>query len=321
LILAKIAKSLKTSVENLLKIMVMASNFEQFRGENPHKNESSAQEGAGQGLSLEKKAELQERTYFPNNLRAADLLMREILKRTTPKEEAELDGYFIFRDNLRAADLLKSGILGQTTEEELIQHKNQHGKFSPEVNSLWDKVKARDSNVEKVDMSQGKAIKVSPEDDEKIIWTHGLGGCYACLVFTEHTDGTRNAILTHYPETQIHQNLEQLRELIGQSKKMKEASTKQVVLMAPGEWVQNPTTKEWFLRVKNQQIADLLTLAVQVELECGVYVKLEPYSEMLDIDKKDQGTLLVYVPPVGKGEAHYRTWFSGGTLGTQEPKN
>ena len=36
--------------------------------------------------------------------------------------------------------------------------------------------------------------------------------------------------------------------------------------------------------------------------------------------EKDQGTLLVYIPPTGKGEARYRTWFSGGTLGKPEPK-
>jgi len=170
-------------------------------------------------------------------------------------------------------------------------------------------------------MSQGKAIKVSPEDDEKIIWTHGLGGCYACLIFTEHTDGTRNAILTHYPETEIHQNLEQLRELIDQSEKMKEASIKQVVLMVPGEWVKDPITNEYSFRVQDQQTADLLALAVKAKLGSEVEVKLVPYSVSQMEGKKDEGIFLVYIPPKGKGVVRYRTWFSGGTLGTQEPKN
>ena len=170
-------------------------------------------------------------------------------------------------------------------------------------------------------MSQGKAIKVSPEDDEKIIWTHGLGGCYACLIFTEHTDGTRNAILTHYPETEIHQNLEQLRELIDQSEKMKEASIKQVVLMVPGEWVKDPITNEYSFRVQDQQTASLLALAVKAKLGSEVEVRLVPYSVSQMEGKKDEGIFLVYVPPKGKGVVRYRTWFSGGTLGTQEPKN
>ena len=153
-------------------------NFEQSYTRNPRKDELWARKIAGQELS--------------------------------PQEEAELHGYNIFPDNPEAANLLMRGVLGLSmTEEEkaklekYFQRKNQHEKFSPEVNYLWDRVEAGDRNVEQVDMSQGKALEVSPADDEKIIWTYGLGGCYACLVFTEHPDGTRNAVLTHYPETEI----------------------------------------------------------------------------------------------------------------------
>ena len=152
----------------------MANNFEQSHRGNPHENESSAQEGARQGLSREEKAELQGNIFFRDNPIAADILTRSILGRTTPEEEAKLDGYFIFRDNPTAADLLTRLFLEKITEkerkelEEYFQEYFQRKKFSPEVNSLWDKVKARDPNVEQVDMSQGKALKFSPGDDEKI---------------------------------------------------------------------------------------------------------------------------------------------------------
>jgi hypothetical protein len=170
-------------------------------------------------------------------------------------------------------------------------------------------------------MSQGKAIEVSPEDNEKIIWTFGLAGCYACLVFTEHPDGTRNAVLTHYPPTEIPQNLTTLQELIGQSEKMKGASIKQIVLVVPGEWVKDPITNKCSLRVKDQQAANFLALAVQAKLGFEVEVRLEPYFvDQMEV-KKDEGTFLVYVPPKGKGVVRYRTWFSHGTLGTQELKN
>ena len=153
-------------------------NFEQSYTRNPRKDELWARKIAGQELS--------------------------------PQEEAELHGYNIFPDNPEAANLLMRGVLGLSmTEEEkaklekYFQRKNQHEKFSPEVNYLWDRVEAGDPNVKQVDMSQGKALEVSPGNDKKTIWTYGLGGCYACLVFTEHPDGTRNAVLTHYPETEI----------------------------------------------------------------------------------------------------------------------
>lgn len=199
--------------------------------------------------------------------------------------------------------------------EKYFQLKDQYERFSPEVISLWDKVEAGDPNVEQVEMSQGKAIEVSPKDNEKIIWTFGLAGCYACLLFTEHPDGTRNAVLTHYPPTEILQNSKTLQELIGQSKKMKGASIKQIVLVVPGEWVKDPITNKYSLRVQNQQTADFLALAVQAELD-EVEVRLEPYSVVQMEGRKDEGTFLVYVPPKGKGVVRYRTWFSHGTLGT-----
>lgn len=251
------------------------------------------------------------------------LLAKQREGRLSREEAAELHGILTFPDDPRAAELLSKDVLGQTSKEE----KKELGKysrlqqFSPEVNALWDKVEAGDPNVEQVTMSQGKAIEVSPADKEKIIWTYGLGGCYGCLVFTEHPDGTRNAVLTHYPPTEISQNLAKLRELIGKSVKMREATTKRTVLvMAAGEWIQDPTTKRYSLRVRDQQTADLLVLAVKAELGDEVEVKLEPYDETQIDGEKDQGILIVYNPPAGKGEARYRTWFSGGILSKQGTK-
>ena len=265
------------------------SGFSQER--NPRKDELLARQREGQELSREEAAELQGIFAFPDNPRGASLLMRDVLEQTNEEEKTELRKHF------------------------------QRKQFSPEVNALWDKVEAGDPNVEQVAMSQGKAIKISATDPEKIIWTYGLGGCYGCLVYTEHPDGTRNAVLTHYPPTEISQDLSKLRELIGQSVKMREATIKQTVLvMAAGEWVQDPSTKKGSFKVRDRQTADLLVLAVQAELGTGVDVKLEPYSETQMAGEKDQGTLLVYIPPSGKGEARYKTWFSGGRLGKQEPK-
>lgn len=258
------------------------------------------------------------------NPRKSELLARQREGHELPrKEAAELQGLIAFSENQRGANLLMKDVLGQITKEEKKELKKhfQRKRFSPEINTLWDKVEAGDPNVKQVAMSQGKAIEVSQADPEKIIWTYGLGGCYGCLVYTEHPDGTRNAVLTHYPPTEISQDLTKLRELIGQNIKMKEAATKQTVLvMAAGEWVQDPATKSNSFRVRDQQTADLLALAVQTELGAGVDVKLEPYSETQMIGEKDQGTLLVHVPPSGKGEARYRTWFSSGALKKQEPE-
>jgi len=157
-------------------------------------------------------------------------------------------------------------------------------------------------------------------DQEKIIWTYGLAGCFACLVYTEHPDGTRNAVLTHYPPTEISQNLGKLNELIKPNIKMKEATKQTVLVMAAGEWFQDPVTNEYSFRIQDQQTANLLALTVEAELGAGVSVNLVPYPLYLFEGQKDTGTLLVRIPPKEKGEARFKTWFSGGTLGKPEQK-
>jgi len=66
-------------------------------------------------------------------------------------------------------------------------------------------------------------------------------------------------------------------------------------------------------KIQDQQKADMLITAIQTELGQDVEVKLEPYSAQQDAITKDQGSLIVRVPP--KGQATYRTWFSQGQLG------
>ncbi len=48
--------------------------------------------------------------------------------------------------------------------------------------------------------------------------------------------------------------------------------------MAVGEWVQDPTNNKFFFRIRDQQTADLLVLAVQAKLGSGVDVKLRALS-------------------------------------------
>lgn len=252
------------------------------------------------------------------NPRKEELLAKQREGQELSREEAaELQGIFDFPDNPRGADLLKRHALGQTTsdeDEELKKH-FQRGKFSPEVNALLDRVEAGDSNVKQVARNEGKAIEVTTVDDEKIICTHGLGCCNSVLVYTEHPDGTRNAVLTHYyPDSdKTLQSLLQLKRLIDKNPKMRDADAtiiKQIVLFMPG-----------LFKVKDQKTANLLALEVQAQLGAGVVdIKLDPYPEFDIVGKKDQGALIAYIPPKGKGEARYRTWFSDGTLGKQEVK-
>lgn len=87
------------------------------------------------------------------------------------------------------------------------------------------------------------------------------------------------------------------------------------MLALPGEWIQNPETKRYEMKTKDQQAVDALTLAIQAKLGIDIEIKLEPYSEeMMSAGEKDQGILVVYVPPTGKGDVRYQTWYSAGKL-------
>ena len=260
----------------------------------------------------------------PENARQKELQSR--YGNLSEEEKAELTGLNVFPDNPRGAELRKKealGLIGNEEKEELrrlYQLKTRQEKNSPDIQKLWERVEGNDPNVAQVDMSNGKAVEISPTEAEKVIWTFGLGGCYGSVVFTEHEDGTRNCVLTHYPPTELSVNMAKLGDLINTSEKMKAAKTKKAVLALPGEWIQNPETKKYEMRTKNQQAVDALTIVIQAKLGTDVEIKLEPYSEMISAGEKDQGTLVVYIPPSGKGDVRYQTWYGAGKL-TEESES
>lgn len=245
----------------------------------------------------------------------------------TDEEKAELMGLNVFPDNPRGAELRKKEALGLINDEEkeelrrLYQLKIRQENNTPAVQKLWKRVEANDPNVERVDMDHGKSIEITPTDDEKVIWTFGLMGCYGSVVFTEHEDGTRDCVLTHYSPTKLSVNIRKLGDLINTSERMKTAQKRKALLVLPGEWIQNSKTKKYEMKTKNQQAVDVLTLAIQEKLGTDIEIKLEPYSEIINMGEKDQGTLIVYVPPAGKGDVRYQTWYGAGKLTEKsEPK-
>lgn len=138
-----------------------------------------------------------------------------------------------FPDNPRAAELKEKEVLGLINDAEkeklkrLYQLNTRQEKNTPAVQTLlWERVETNDPNVVQVDMGNGKSVEVTPTDDEKVIWTFGLGGCYCSVIFTEHEDGTRDCVLTHYPPTELSVNMGKLGNLINASERMKTAKTK-----------------------------------------------------------------------------------------------
>ena len=68
------------------------------------------------------------------------------------------------------------------------------------------------------------------------------------------------------------------------------------------------------MKAKDQRAIDSLALAIQAKLGADVEIKISLYSRMINAKEKDRGTMVVYLPPSGKGDVRYQTWFSGGKL-------
>lgn len=253
--------------------------------------------------------------------RETELMQKKRDNTITEEEKGELYGLRVFPNNPRGQELRKKEHLGLLTHEEkeelrrINQLKTRQEKMTPELQDLWKRTEAKDPNIEQVSMNQGKSIEVSPDDEkEKVIWTYGLGGCFGTLVFSEDENGRKTAVLTHFDPLSISVNMTELRRLIKSNPAIKTSMYKQSILVLGAEgYEQNLQTKQWERKIQDQQKADMLITAIQAELGQDVEVKLEPYSTLQDNMTKNQGSLIVRIPP--KGQATYSTWFSQGQLG------
>lgn len=232
----------------------------------------------------------------------------------TPLEQAELDGLLRFQIKPREAILIMQEKLGnitlqQTIElEELKLRQNREKKFSYKTIHLLEKSDKNDPNSKLVMMSQGDVVEVSPYDNEtKNILTFGLLGCTATMVFVETKDEKRICILTHFPPSQIMQNVNLLKKLIPKIDP-NNIKIKKAVILCPGEYQKDENGK-WLLRPEKE--ADIkntkLENSIQNALEGNVKVEIQAYSMQLVIGEKDQGILVVSIPPVRKGDVTYRT--------------
>lgn len=163
--------------------------------------------------------------------------------------------------------------------------------------------------------SPGGSISVSREDPEKVIFTNGLGGCYACALYFERPDSSRHAILTHFDPIIA----DQLSDIViaRRAKDLGHTKESKTVLLieAPGNWVKN-NEGEWEMRAQNPERIEalrdnLLRGLGDLEKPPKVIVEIYPVGS----ETKDHGVFRLHIPSATKGEPRYNTWFSGGTLG------
>lgn len=193
--------------------------------------------------------------------------------------------------------------------------------FSSVVQDLWRRSEEHDPNVEWVTIGSGKFLEVPKTDDEteKIMWTYGLCDCNTAALFMEREDGTRACALTYYPPNALLTSAGKLRALFPGMGKMETAKIKKAIFALPGVRTQNPETKREEITVTDKDAVKMLSLVAEQELGPDVEIIIAPYDEHPDPNVKDEGTLVIHIPPSGKGDAWYQTWSQKGIL-TNESK-
>ena len=99
--------------------------------------------------------------------------------------------------------------------------------------------------------------------------------------------------------------MKKLEELFSTHNDIKDAKIKKAVIMAPGEWQKEPSTQKWQMRAKTTNKTIPLILAIEAGLGESIDVTIEPYSELIEYGKKDQGMFVVKLPPTGQKSASY----------------
>lgn len=220
---------------------------------------------------------------------------RDIL---TQKKD-ELLGLWAFSEHSPVFELKKKKESGTITEEEQEKLDRLAGwgleDFSRETLEMFKSLEEGDPNVEKVGRdNDGKIIEVSPEDkQEKKIFTDGLGGCFLVLVFSEHSSGRRQAILTHYFQGSVAENILKLKELCVS---VKQADYKQCIFLQAEN---NHEKRKKYTDELEAALKDIL--GEELKIEKGLYpIKNSP-------EVKDKGIFAVTIPP--KDAPYYKAWF------------
>jgi hypothetical protein len=161
---------------------------------------------------------------------------------------------------------------------------------------FYDVEKQRGTQL--VDMDARGEVAVSA-DEERRIATFGLGGCTAVAVAAEYADGTRKGYVQHYSPLNKLVSADMLAQAAADIEVPGEPVSTRAVIMTPGEWSVNPA-KKYTMEPKDTLLTSLLTATAQAGLGHDAVIQVHPYSEMMEIGRYGQGTLMVEFKPDGQ---------------------
>ena len=201
-------------------------------------------------------------------------------------------------EKARQADLapnLSEGPLApalQTAIDKTMDHAAQILSTQPAPEGL-------DANPNFVKVFDGKKIKISADSPEQTLFTAGLNGCTAVLIFVEEANGERTACLSHFPPFMIDRHKRKIEDLLT-DESLKDARKKRVVILADAKRENSLATLETHIKT---------FLGDDTEFE------LIPYqSKGRDPSQEGYGVFTVKIPSSKIGEASYSTWLNSNNL-------
>jgi len=118
----------------------------------------------------------------------------------------------------------------------------------------------------------------------------------------------------YYSPLAVSKNMRKYEMLAKANPAMEESYIKKAVyiMVADESYPENAENEKE--RVLHQWQLDALQVALNDQLGGNIEFKIVPYSMELSLRAKDEGVLFMKLPPAGKGEPRYKTWFSEGRL-------
>lgn len=226
----------------------------------------------------------------------------------TDEEYAEFVSLQMFPSNQRGRELTKKKILHTITPEERREWstlKNEQRTMDKDISGLKERSERGDPNITRVEMNDCNSLNFSAlEDQEKIIWTPSLSGCFAVAIVVEREDGSGTILLSHYQPMRVDENLKKMKEkLPGIDATIK---TKRALVLVAEDYKREAKSSKWKLVSENKGLETILD-TIRGSLGNDTAIIIEPYTPTAHVGRERDRSLVVKKTP--KGGALYQTWY------------
>lgn len=191
--------------------------------------------------------------------------------------------------------------------------KLKYPTMDSQMNEYMERAKEWDPTCKAVSMDDTKRIDLSNNlKKEEVIFTYGLGGCVATSLVFKMKDGSEKVILSHNSPLTIQKGCDDIKNLASDINP-KDIEEAKVFILAPGEWEKNNEWKyELSIKKTYKDFINLLEVNGKIIGGSNTEIKEIAYSELLQVDKKNQWTFRIVKMPDWKikfiVEDYYPQW-------------